>query len=462
MKKIILGLALLLSGFTSATADDIISGETYRICTTDGTRALSTCGSNKNDAVPRMVLLDTTDDNQTWTITKSGNYYTVKTTQGNFCLDNPSESHSKWGNQVLIWQTSGGDNQKWTFEATNDGDYYLIPFESSDKSKCYAYDETSDKFVFQTKTETTRVKLTKANMSKTPLNVNGYYALQVVSALPSYYTAADGKFFAFTKTGVPSLTGDYTYEKCRLQITTDENGIATIVIPSTGKYVYAVGTTLRASDPDADTHKEQAKFVIYSNNDELNLDTRVAIHAGSTTDASNSTSLKMFSLSGSVFAISSKTLKSSYNFRLVALPAEKDIERLQEAINAAKEEAKTLTGDAAIEAKAAIAKAQSELDYPYITKYEVRADIYELNQKIKDLKNVPSSIGQNFTPTTGINEAQNQEAVKVYTHEGYIVVENAQSYKIFNAAGQQVTGDQQLPSGAYIVVANGQSFKVIL
>ena len=299
-------------------------------------------------------------------------------------------------------------------------------------------------------------------MSKTPLNVNGYYALQVVSALPSYYTAADGKFFAFTKTGVPSLTGDYTYEKCRLQITTDENGIATIVIPSTGKYVYAVGTTLRACDPDADTHKEQAKFVIYSNNDELNLDTRVAIHAGSTTDASNSTSLKMFSLSGSVFAISSKTLKSSYNFRLVALPAEKDIERLQEAINAAKEEAKTLTGDAAIEAKAAIAKAQSELDYPYITKYEVRADIYELNQKIKDLKNVPSSIGQNFTPTTGINEAQNQEAVKVYTHEGYIVVENAQSYKIFNAAGQQVTGDQQLPSGAYIVVANGQSFKVVL
>lgn len=422
MKKIILGLALLLSGFTSATADD----------------------------------------NQTWTITKSGNYYTVKTTQGNFCLDNPSESHSKWGNQVLIWQTSGGDNQKWTFEATDDGDYYLIPFESSDKSKCYAYDETSDKFVFQTKTETTRVKLTKANTSKTPLNVNGYYALQVVSTLPSYYTAADGKFFAFTKTGVPSLTGDYTYEKCRLQITTDENGIATIVIPSTGKYVYAVGTTLRASDPDVDTHKEQAKFVIYSNNDELNLDTRVAIHAGSTTDASNSTSLKMFSLSGSVFAISSKTLKSSYNFRLVALPAEKDIERLQEAINAAKEEAKTLTGDAAIEAKAAIAKAQSELDYPYITKYEVRADIYELNQKIKDLKNVPSSIGQNFTPTTGINEAQNQEAVKVYTHEGYIVVENAQSYKIFNAAGQQVTGDQQLPSGAYIVVANGQSFKVVL
>lgn len=56
MKKIILGLALLLSGFTSATADDIISGETYRICTTDGTRALSTCGSNKNDAVAKNGL----------------------------------------------------------------------------------------------------------------------------------------------------------------------------------------------------------------------------------------------------------------------------------------------------------------------------------------------------------------------------------------------------------------------
>lgn len=462
MKKIILGLALLLSGFTSATADDIISGETYRICTTDGTRALSTCGSNKNDAVPRMVLLDTTDDNQTWTITQSGDYYTVKTTQGNFCLDNPSENHTGFSNQVCLWQTSGGNNQKWTFEATGDGDYYMIPFESSDKSKCYAYDETSDKFVFQTKTETTRVKLTKANTSKTPLAVDGYYALQVVSTLPNYNAAADGKFFAFSSTGAPSLTANYTYDKCRLQITTDENGIASLVIPSTEKYLYLQSTTLRATSLTDDTKKGNAKFVIYANSETLDFDTEVAIHAGSTTDASNNTSLKVFTVSGNSFSVTSKALSKSYAFRLVALPAAKDVEKLKAAIDAAKEAAKSLTGDAATEANAAIAEAQSELDYPYVTKYEVYMDIKTLNQKMEDLKNGASaSMNQDFNATTGLNDAQSQ-AIKVYTSNGTIVVENAQTYSIFNAAGQRVAADQKLPNGAYIVVANGQTFKVAL
>ena len=89
-------------------------------------------------------------------------------------------------------------------------------------------------------------------------------------------------------------------------------------------------------------------------------------------------------------------------------------------------------------------------------------DIKTLNQKMEDLKNGASaSMNQDFNAPTGLNDAQSQ-AIKVYTSNGTIVVENAQTYSIFNAAGQRVAADQKLPNGAYIVVANGQTFKVAL
>ena len=67
----------------------------------------------------------------------------------------------------------------------------------------------------------------------------------------------------------------------------------------------------------------------------------------------------------------------------------------------------------------------------------------------------------NFYRTPIINNNQTS-AAKVYTKFGGTVVENANHYSIYNAAGQQVNNSTALPHGTYVVVADGQVVKVVL
>ena len=71
---------------------------------------------------------------------------------------------------------------------------------------------------------------------------------------------------------------------------------------------------------------------------------------------------------GTGVTIANAQLTNSFTFRLVALPAADDVEALKTIID----EAKAITGlneEAAAALNAAITQAQSELDYPYLTKH---------------------------------------------------------------------------------------------
>ena len=105
--------------------------------------------------------------------------------------------------------------------------------------------------------------------------------------------------------------------------------------------------------------------------------------------------------------------------------------------------------------------AQSELDYPYLTANDVAYDVEVLNGKVAELTGQGDSSVKNFGEVTSINNNQTS-AVKVYTKFGGIVVENANQYSIYNAAGQQVNNSTALPHGTYVVVADGQVVKVVL
>ena len=184
MKHTFLTLLLALVVCIGAKADELVSGESYRICSLDGQMALTNGGSTANNAILRMSTFDAEDQGQVWELTKSNGYWQIKSAMGNVCADNPSESHSSWGNQLIQWQTSGGNNQKWTFKEV-DGSYYMIPYESSNGKKGYGYSENGKLTFQEVGGENTRFLLQRvsANALK-PLHLNGYYALQALSTFP--------------------------------------------------------------------------------------------------------------------------------------------------------------------------------------------------------------------------------------------------------------------------------------
>ncbi len=144
-------LLLTLCFSVPAAAQNLAAGN-YLICTADGARALSNGGSTANDRILSLAATDANQAGQEWVISLTGTYYQIKSSAGNVCIDNPADSHDKFNNQLIQWETSGGNNQKWTFEPVdgNSGLYYLIPFESSDKSMAYGYDDEG-KVTYQTK-----------------------------------------------------------------------------------------------------------------------------------------------------------------------------------------------------------------------------------------------------------------------------------------------------------------------
>ena len=158
MKKIFLTLFALLAFAFNVQADNIVSGQKYKIVTLDGTKALS-CGEvAKNDVRLTLTNLSDTEEGQVWVLTQNGDYWGITSAMGAFNIDNPSKNHLGFGNQLCLWQTEGSNNQKWTFEAADDDSYYMIPFENAEK--CYALDANGN-FTFQDKGADTRVKLVK-------------------------------------------------------------------------------------------------------------------------------------------------------------------------------------------------------------------------------------------------------------------------------------------------------------
>ena len=456
MKKILLSLIVLFGLVLSASADDVVSGQTYRICTLDGAYALTNGGSSSNDVVLKMAAVNDEDEGQLWEITANGSYWQIKSVVGNVCVDNPSESHAKWSNQVLQWQTSGGNNQKWTFK-TAEGGYYMVPYENS--SKAYGY---NDDGTFTLKTqgdEGTVVTLVRASLPSAPTaSPSGFYAIQAVSTYPKYNYTSDGRFLSVSSTGTISLTTDYTYEKSRFYIQTGTNGVATITLPQAERYLYT-GTALKSAKTTDTSNSAANHFVFFTNEETLGLNTLVGIHTESTTTASSSEELKFLAATtaGTGVTISTTSVAKSYAFRLVPLPAASDVETLANAIAEATALRATLTGDAATKVDSLIAAAQEELDYPYLTKKDVAADVQDLLDGIAPYK---QSTGENIGGSTTSIDAAQTTNVSVSVRNRVIIVEGASAYSVYNAAGQLQPKNTPLTNGTYFVVADGKTYSI--
>lgn len=438
------------------TIDGITSGKYYQICTFDTSAALSNNGSTANNTILTMQPFDVKDEGQIWQINRSGNYWTIKSSVGNVNIDNPSASNNANYHKLLQWQTSGGDNQKWTFEKADDNSYYMVPFENAEK--CYGYNADGT-MTFQDKTSAVRVKLVEAKpVSLANAVANGYYCIQAVSVFPDYNYNSEGRFVSFDANGNASLSTDYTYQGSRLLISTNDEGVATLTLPQSGANVTVDGNAVKSA-----TTAEASKFVLFLNEDEWTLDSHLAIHAGSTTDAKSGSTLSFVApnAAGSALTIANKVAKNAFTFRLVPLPASAETDRLQQTVSSAQQVLATLRGEKAEALKQAIALAQSELDYPYLTANDVAYDVEVLNGKVAELTGQGDSSVKNFGEVTSISNNQTS-AAKVYTKFGGIVVENANHYSIYNAAGQQVNNSTALPHGTYVVVADGQVVKVVL
>lgn len=462
MKKTILSLLVLFVCALAARADEPVSGNTYRICTPDGALALTNGGSASNNVVLRMTAVDESDEGQLWELTESSGYWQIKSSVGNVCADNPSESHAKWSNQLLQWQTSGGNNQKWKFVEADDGNYFMVPYESS--AKCYGYNDDGT-FTLRAKTEAnSQIKLVKATLPSAakPLP-DGYYALHAVSAYPSYNYMSEGRFLSFTTGGSPSLATSYTYQKSRFLLRTDADGVTTISLPQSGLYVYLNSASLKGAKETVDTYRDKASFVFYMNTDELGFDTHVAILAGNTTEAALSESQKYVAANstGSNVSVSSLAMSDAFTFRLVPLPAKEEVEKLQSAIAQAEALLATLTDEQAIaDVKAAIAAAQDELDYPYLTPADVVKDMASL-LKVTDRYTSGPSTDNASGSTTGVDQAK-ASSVTVTAANHRIAVVGADHFTVYNAEGRAVSAAGTLPSGVYVVVADGETFKVTL
>lgn len=448
--------------------DGIESDAYYRLCSLDGTSALSNLSSTANNKVVCMTAYDEYDEGQIWQISRSGNYWTIQSSLGAVSLDNPSANHSGFNNQLIQWKTTGGDNQKWTIKpADTDGVYYLIPYENS--AKCYGYNSNNGIFTFQdlTEADNQKIKLVAAVLPTAPLvAVNGYCAIQAVSAFPDYNYNAEGKFLSVSTGGSITLSGNYTYANSRLYVESDEDGVASVTVPGVERYLYASGTSIRTSSVSDDTDAAANRFVFYIDTENYTLDTHVAIHAGNTTDAQTSSSLNVLAptAAGTTLSIGSKVLSNAYTFRIVPLPAQEDVDRLKELIDEANTLLSSLSENSAALLKTVISSAQNELDYPYLTKKDVVTDLNALRSAMNDTSNGEEAYSNKYKMSrqlTGIGTVSTSGA-SVTVVNGSIVVKNATGYTITNAAGQKVANGGHLPAGVYIVVADGQSFKVSL
>lgn len=441
--------------------DGIESGSYYRICTNDGKSALSNGGSSANDRVLTMDPVDKKEEGQVWQLNRQGNYWQIKSIVGNVCIDNPSANHDGFSNQVIQWKTSGGNNQKWTFEKVGD-DFYMVPFESSEK--CYGYNDVNNTLVFQDKrdTITTRLKLVKAEIpSFATFKSEGFYAVQAVSTFPTYNYASEGKFLTFNADGSATLSSTYSYEGSRLQIEFDENGVATVTLPQVAKSVVVENNSvLKAIDAQTTADAAASNLVFFTDTDEFTPDTKVAIHTGNTTSAYNTTNLNVLTINDAAtgFGVGSRAASQAFYFRLVQLPAGEDVNELKAAIDEANNVLSGLTSDElAAQLREAIATAQSELDYPYVTKKDIALDVKALNDVVSTV-NASAALGKDGA-TTGISEnATTDVVVTVVNHT--IVVKNAKHYDIYSAEGKLQPKHATLPSGAYVVVADGKNYKV--
>lgn len=457
--------ALLLAWTAQGvTAAEIESGSIYRICTADGTAALTNGGSASNNVILKMKALDDSDMGQLWVISKGGDgYWQIKSSVGNVCMDNPSESHASWKYQLLQWQTSGGNNQKWTFEEAGDDCFYMIPYESTDKSKSYGYDDNGT-FTYQTKGgDNTRVKLVKTTLAPEPrAKVTGFYAIQAVSVYPDYCYKADGKFLSFATNSAAKLDNNYSYANSRFVISTNESGEAYISLPSKLKYVYYSGTGLKLADYADETQTGSAGFVFFMNEDAFGLNTLVAMQAGTSDADALTESLPMVvpQATGTTITINSRSLAKAYCFRLVKLPAQDESEKLYDAIQEAKAALEKLSGDAAAALKSAIATAENELDYPYLTADDVTADVAELEDAVEKAAK-ESGLSLDGNPTGIESMTSLTEAVTITTDGGVVRVNGStKGFTLHNAQGQLLPAGQPVNAGAYIVTRDGKSYKV--
>ena len=82
MKKIFLTLFALLAFAFNVQADNIVSGQKYKIVTLDGTKALS-CGEvAKNDVRLTLTNLSDTEEGQVWVLTQNGDYWGITSAMG--------------------------------------------------------------------------------------------------------------------------------------------------------------------------------------------------------------------------------------------------------------------------------------------------------------------------------------------------------------------------------------------
>lgn len=461
MKHTFLLLLLAFVGCLGMQADQLVSGESYRICSLDGQTAISNGGSSANNVILSMSPINLDDEGQVWELTQNGDYWQIKSAVGDVCADNPSESHANWGNQLLQWKTSGGNNQKWTFKEADNGSYYLIPFESKDMSKGYGYDDTG-KLTFQSAGgDHTRFVLKKVAGQLEPLHVNGYYAIQAVSCYPDFYYKADGRFLKVNDKGVSSLSTSYTYEESRLLLSTDEAGHVFVQLPQQGVYLYRTSSGCRTAAIDDESHKANAVFMFYGKQDELTSETLFAFGHGESEPTNENSSISMWypNVGGSALTVARRAVGQGYAFRLVPLPAESDVELLAQVVSEATAALEGLGDEAAAALQAAIATAQAELDYPYLTKKDVVRDVASLREAVKTAQEASAAKAQ---PATGISQAEQTARPALQVEGGIIRVNGAQVVRIYNAAGQLQNPAQRLHPGTYVVTADGYSFKVTL
>lgn len=460
MNKFFSTLLLAMVCTMTAWADGLVSGEYYRICSADGTSALSNGGSASNNVVLRMCAVDADDQGQVWQLTESNGYWQIKSAVGEVCIDNPSEAHASWSNQVLQWQTSGGNNQKWKFEAADD-DFYMIPYESADGSKSYGYD-ANGYVTYQAKgADNTRFLLKRVSSEPLkPLQLNGYYTLQPVSIYPDFNYKSEGRFLSFTDKGVCSLAEDYTYQNACLKFTTDENGVLRITLPHREEYVYSTGTGLKSLAQTNESKLANADFALYANEAQLTPHTLLALTLSSVAPTGDNSTIKAFvpSTSGTSISTQYKSLVYVQCFRLVSIPAGEAAAELAKALSEANALLPELSEDQAAALGAAITLAQSECDYPYLTPAEAANQTAQLKEAVALAK---ASSAASSTKPTGIGEAETKAPV-VDVRGGRINVSGATDVRIYNAAGQSVQQNQVLNAGVYVVVADGVSMKVAL
>lgn len=460
MNKFFSTLLLAMVCAMTAWADELVSGEYYRICSADGTSALSNGGSASNNVVLRMCAVDADDQGQVWQLTESNGYWQIKSAVGNVCIDNPSESHASWSNQVLQWQTSGGNNQKWKFEAA-DEDFYMIPYESVDGSKSYGYD-SNGYVTYQAKgADNTRFLLKRVSSEPLkPLQLNGYYTLQPVSVYPDFNFKSEGRFLSFSEKGTCSLAEEYVYNTACLKFTTDAEGVLRITLPHRGEYVYSTGSGLKSLADTNDSKLSSATFALYADDERITPDTRLALTLSTAAPTGDNSSVRAFmpSTSGTSISLQSKSLVYAQCYRLISIPAGEAVAELAQALTEANALLPELAEDQATALGAAISLAQSECDYPYLTPAEAASQTAQLKEAVALAK---SSSAASSTKPTGIGEAETKVPV-VDVRGGRITVSGADHVRIYNTAGQSVQQGTVLSAGVYVVVADGVSMKVAL